>query len=79
MTPPISSEAWSTLYPPMITQSLIICRPKNDDGEVDVSQLVKACKVALGEPVDYERVMNAFKANCSPSKGSFNMDDLNKV
>lgn len=56
-----------------------LCRPKGEDGEVDVSLLAKACKMVVGETVDFEAVQSAFKKTCGSGKGSFGADDLEKV
>ena len=58
---------------------IILSRPKSEDGEADVSQLAKACKLIIGEPVDYETLQTAFKKVCKPGKASFGVDDLAKV
>lgn len=56
-----------------------VSRSKDDNGEVDVSQLVKACKAATGDNVDFNTVMSAFRKHCDASKGSFSQHDLEKV
>jgi hypothetical protein len=48
---------------------------------VDISQLVKACKLVLGESVDYETAHSALKqiAGQTGQKESFGAEDISKV
>lgn len=58
---------------------IITSRLKTEEGEADVSQLAKACKLVMGEPVDYETLQTAFKRVCKAGKASFGAEELAKV